>query len=54
MKEGDAVGILYLPSDFETRVARGNESLLIMYQTTSVVWRCWCFSGVSCLLELMP
>lgn len=35
MKEGDAVGILYLPSDFETRVARGNESLFIMYQTTS-------------------
>ena len=30
-----AVGILYLPSDFETRVARGNESLFIMYQTTS-------------------
>lgn len=35
MKEGDAVGILYLPYDFETRVARGNESLFIMYQTTS-------------------
>ena len=31
MKEGDAVGILYLPSDFETRVARGNESLFILY-----------------------
>ena len=41
MKEGDAVGILYLPSDFETRVARGNESLFIMYQTTSAFLYCY-------------
>lgn len=34
MKKEDAVDILYPPSDFETRVARGNESLSIMYQMT--------------------
>lgn len=27
---------MILPPDFETQVVRGNESLLIMYQTTSV------------------
>ena len=49
MKEGDAVGILYLPSDFETRVARGNESvyhvpddkrLPILYGDAGGVQRC--------------
>lgn len=35
MKKGEAVGILYLPSDFESRVSRGDESIFIMYQTTS-------------------
>ena len=40
MKEGDAVGILYLPSDFETRVARGNESLFILYGDAGGFQRC--------------
>lgn len=35
MKTGEAVGILYLPYDFESRVSRGEESIFIMYQTTS-------------------
>lgn len=35
MKTGEAVGILYLPYDFESRVSRGDESIFIMYQTTS-------------------
>lgn len=35
MKTGRAVGILYLPYDFESRVSRGDESVFIMYQTTS-------------------
>lgn len=34
MKKGEAVGILYLPSDFEDRVSRGDESIFVMYQTT--------------------
>lgn len=35
MKNGEAVGILYLPADFADRVFRGDESIFIMYQTTS-------------------
>ena len=34
MKRGDAVGIVYIPEDFETRVGRGEESLFVMYGTT--------------------
>ena len=33
MKRGDAVGIVYIPEDFETRVGRGEESLFGMYGT---------------------
>ena len=35
MKSGRVAGILYLPDDFEDRVARGEESVFIMYETTS-------------------
>ncbi|MEG1544504.1 MAG: ABC transporter permease, partial [Tannerellaceae bacterium] len=35
MKTDEAVGILYLPDDFEERVSRGEESIFIMYETTS-------------------
>ena len=35
MKMDEAVGILYLPYDFSDRVSRGDESVFIMYETTS-------------------
>lgn len=35
MKKGEAVGILYIPADFSNRVFRGDESIFILYQTTS-------------------
>lgn len=35
MKKNEAVGILYIPSDFADRVSRGDESIFIMYETTS-------------------
>lgn len=35
MKRDEAAGILYLPDNFEDRVARGEESVFIMYETTS-------------------
>ena len=35
MKKGDVAGILYLPYDFEDRVAQGDESIFILYETTS-------------------
>lgn len=35
MKKGDVGGILYLPYDFEDRVAQGDESIFILYETTS-------------------
>lgn len=35
MKEKEAVGILYLPHDFADRVSVGNESVFVMYETTS-------------------
>lgn len=35
MKEKEAVGILYLPHDFADRVFVGNESVFVMYETTS-------------------
>lgn len=35
MKKDEAVGILYLPDDFSDRVARGDESVFVMYETTS-------------------
>lgn len=35
MKSGQAAGILYLPDDFEERVSRGEQSVFIMYETTS-------------------
>lgn len=34
MKENKVIGIIYLPYDFESRVARGEESVFIMYGTT--------------------
>lgn len=34
MKQGDVAGILYLPSDFEARVARGEMSVFILYAAT--------------------
>ena len=34
MKENKVIGIIYLPHDFDTRVARGEESVFIMYGTT--------------------
>lgn len=35
MKRDEAAGILYLPDDFTDRVSRGDESIFIMYETTS-------------------
>lgn len=35
MKKNEATGIVYIPSDFENRVAQGAESVFIMYETTS-------------------
>lgn len=35
MKKNEAVGILYIPYDFEDRVSRGEESIFIMYETTN-------------------
>lgn len=35
MKSGQVFGILYLPDDFEDRVARSEESVFMMYETTS-------------------
>lgn len=35
MKMDQAAGILYLPYDFTDRVSRGDESVFIMYETTS-------------------
>lgn len=35
MKENTAVGILYLPDNFDDRVSRGDASIFIMYETTS-------------------
>lgn len=35
MKMDEAAGILYLPYDFTDRVSRGDESVFIMYETTS-------------------
>lgn len=35
MKKDEAAGILYLPYDFTDRVSRGDESIFIMYETTS-------------------
>lgn len=34
MKKGEVDGILYLPSDFDTRVARGETSVFLLYATT--------------------
>ena len=34
MKQGDVAGILYLPADFEARVARGETSVFILYAAT--------------------
>ncbi|RHJ82912.1 ABC transporter permease [Parabacteroides sp. AM08-6] len=35
MKKNEVAGILYLPENFEERVSRGEESVFIMYETTS-------------------
>lgn len=35
MKRGDAVGIVYIPEDFDARVGRGEEAIYIMYSTTT-------------------
>lgn len=35
MKSNEAAGILYLPSNFADRVSRGDESVFVMYETTS-------------------
>lgn len=34
MKKGEVTGILYIPSDFETRVARGKTSVFTLYAST--------------------
>lgn len=34
MKKGEVTGILYIPSDFETRVARGETSVFTLYAAT--------------------
>ncbi len=35
MKKGEVAGILYLPADFETRVARGETSVFTLYASTN-------------------
>lgn len=35
MKKDEVVGILYIPDNFADRVSRGDESIFIMYETTS-------------------
>ncbi|WP_102408283.1 ABC transporter permease [Parabacteroides bouchesdurhonensis] len=35
MKNNEAVGIIYIPEDFEDRVSRGEQSIFIAYETTS-------------------
>lgn len=35
MKQGEAVGIIYIPEDFDARVGRGEEAIYIMYSTTT-------------------
>lgn len=35
MKRGEVVGIVYIPKDFDVRVGRGEESIYIMYSTTT-------------------
>ncbi len=35
MKRDQVVGIVYIPDDFEDRVSRGEQSVFIMYETTS-------------------
>lgn len=35
MKTNEAVGILYIPWDFEDRVGRGEQAIFIMYETTT-------------------
>lgn len=35
MKKNEVVGILYIPDNFADRVSRGDESIFIMYETTS-------------------
>ena len=35
MKKNAAAGILYIPSDFDIRVSRGEESIFILYESTS-------------------
>lgn len=35
MKQGRVAGILYLPIDFETRVARGESSVFVLYASTN-------------------
>ena len=34
MKRGDVVGIVYIPSDFENRVRRGEEGVYVMFSST--------------------
>lgn len=34
MKKDEVAGILYIPDNFEDRIARGEESIFIMYETT--------------------
>ena len=36
MKLGQVIGILYMPSDFEDKVSRGEQSMYIMYENTTV------------------
>ena len=35
MKQGEVVGIVYIPEDFDARVGRGEESVYVMYSTTT-------------------
>ena len=35
IKQGEAVGIIYIPEDFDARVGRGEEAIYIMYSTTT-------------------
>lgn len=43
MKENSVIGIIYLPSDFETKVSRGEESVFVMYGTTNAFL---CYSAI--------
>ena len=54
MKSDAAAGILYLPDDFAARVSQGDESVFVMYETTSafLYYLAMQEASASCMLAL--